>query len=68
MGLGDMMNKVRDMIGNRGGTDAVKEDAEEVKDVVTGEGSTTEKAKDTAEALKDPGAPGTPDTPGTPGA
>jgi hypothetical protein len=58
MDLGDIKNKVKDMIGNRGGTDALKEDAEEVKDVATGEGSVTDKAKDTAEALKDPGAPG----------
>jgi hypothetical protein len=54
--------KVKGMFDKRGGADAAKEDAMEVKDIAGNDESVTDKAKDTAEALKDPGAPG-PDTP-----
>jgi hypothetical protein len=37
---------------------APKEDAEEVKNIATGEGSLKTKAKAAGEAIKDPGAPG----------
>jgi hypothetical protein len=36
----------------------VKEDAEELKDVARGDGSTTDKAKEAAEALREPGSGG----------
>jgi hypothetical protein len=57
--LADQAKKV---INKRGGTDALKEDAEELKDIATGKGSLKDKAKDAGEAIKDPGAEG-PDKP-----
>jgi hypothetical protein len=53
--LADQAKKVVD---KRGGTDSVKEDAEELKDIAKGEGSLKDKAKAAGEAIKDPGAPG----------
>ena len=46
------------MVNKRGGTGALKEDAEELKDIATGKGSLKTKAKAAGEAIKDPGAPG----------
>jgi hypothetical protein len=45
-------------VDDRGGTDALKEDAQELAAAAKGRGSATDKAKAAAEALKDPGAPG----------
>jgi len=56
--IGDITNKAKELIEDRGGTDALKADAEELKDIAAGEGSLADKAKEAAEALKDPGAPG----------
>jgi hypothetical protein len=53
--LGD---KAKDLIEKRGGTDSLKEDAAELKDIATGKGSMSDKAKAAAEALKEPGAKG----------
>ncbi len=50
-------DKIKQEEQDRGGTDALKEDATEVKDDVTEEGSFGDKAKDVAEDVKDPGAP-----------
>ncbi|HYY21135.1 MAG TPA: hypothetical protein VE780_04590 [Thermoleophilaceae bacterium] len=52
------MSKAKDIFKKRGGAQAAKEDAAEVKDIAQGEGSAAEKARAVAEALKDPGAPG----------
>ena len=58
MGLGDMVEKAKSALGgNRSAGDA-KEDAMEVKDTATSDESTTEKAKEGYEEVKDPGAPG----------
>ena len=54
--------KAKQLIDRRGGTESVKADAEEIKDIVKGPGSVTDKAKRAGDALKDPGAKG-PDTP-----
>ena len=54
----------RTLIDKRGGTDALKADAEELKNIATGPGSASDKAKRAADALKDPGAKG-PDRPRT---
>lgn len=71
-----VFSKLKEMVSRRGGTEGLKEDAEEVRDIARGEGSLTDKAKEAAEALKDPGAPGQPgqgegtgqpDQPGEPG-
>jgi len=51
--LGD---KAKELVDKRGGTDALKEDAAELKEIATGKGSLSDKAKAAAEALKRPGA------------
>ena len=58
MGVEGFEDKVKQEVEDRGGTDALKEDATEVKDDVTEEGSLSDKAKDVLEDVKDPGAPG----------
>ena len=57
--LGD---KAKDQVEKRGGTDALKEDAAELKGIAKGKGSLKDKAKAAGKALKDPGAEGK-DTP-----
>ena len=57
MGLEDIFGKAKEVVEQRGGVDALKEDAIEVKDDVTQEGSMADKAKDVIEDVKDPGAP-----------
>jgi hypothetical protein len=56
--LSDLTDKARAMFQKRGGTEAAKADAQELKDIHESEGSMTDKAKKAAEALKDPGAKG----------
>ncbi|MSO42155.1 MAG: hypothetical protein EXQ70_09750 [Solirubrobacterales bacterium] len=51
--LTDQAKKVAD---KRGGTDSLKEDADEVKGIFKGKGSLTDKAKAAGKALKEPGA------------
>ena len=63
MDIGRLADEAKKLIDERGGMDALKEDALELKDIATGEGSLTDKAKAAAEALQDPGAEGD----GTPG-
>ena len=58
MGLSGLATKAKGIFTKRGGADAAKQDAEELKDVAQSEGSTTDKAKEAFEAVKDPGAPG----------
>jgi hypothetical protein len=53
-----LSDKAKELIDKRGGTDSVKEDAAELKDIATGKGSLSDKAKAAAEALKEPGAKG----------
>lgn len=57
MGIDDLVNKAKELVGDRD-MESLKEDAEEVKDIVTGDGSITDKAKAAFEAVKDPGKPG----------
>ena len=58
MDFNRLFRRTKKVIEERGGTDALKEDAQEVRDVAKGHGSIGDKAKAAAEALKDPGAPG----------
>jgi hypothetical protein len=51
-----IVDKAKELVGKRGGTESLKEDAAEVKDIATGEGSVTDKAKAAVEAVKEPGA------------
>jgi hypothetical protein len=65
-----LADRAKKIVDRRGGTDALKEDATELKDIATGEGSMKDKAKAAADAVKDPGAPGEEQKkqPGAPGA
>ena len=63
MRLNDLVNRAKQVVDKRGGTDALKEDAQELKDIASGKGSAQDKAKRAADALKDPGAPGEPNRP-----
>lgn len=58
MDLSKLTEQAKKLVDDRGGTDSVKEDADEVKDIVAGGGSLADKAKAAAEALKDPGKRG----------
>jgi hypothetical protein len=53
-----LTDQAKKLVNKRGGTDALKEDAEELKDIATGKGSVKDKAKAAGDAIKDPGAPG----------
>ena len=58
MDLSKITDEAKKLIDERGGMDALKEDAEELKDIATGGGSITDKAKAAVEAIKDPGHAG----------
>jgi hypothetical protein len=58
MDLGKLVDEAKDLVEERGGVDSLKADAEELKDIATGDGSVVDKAKEAAEAIKDPGAEG----------
>ncbi len=50
-----LADEAKTAIDKRGGTDSVKEDLGELEDIASGGGSLVDKAKEAAEALKDPG-------------
>jgi hypothetical protein len=58
MGLDDMVDKAKGMLGGERSGEDLKEDAEEVKETATSDESMTEKAKEGYEEIRDPGAPG----------
>jgi hypothetical protein len=58
MDISKLTDQAKKLIDDRGGVDALKEDAEELKDIATGDGSLTDKGKAAVDAIKDPGAPG----------
>jgi hypothetical protein len=58
MDLGKLADEAKKLVDDRGGMDSLKEDAEELKDIATGKGSLVDKAKEAAEAVKDPGGEG----------
>ena len=49
-------DKAKDQVEKRGGSDALKGDAAELKGIAKGKGSLKDKAKAAGKALKDPGA------------
>jgi hypothetical protein len=53
-----LLDSLKGLFQQRGGADAAKEDAQEVKDVAQSDASSTDKMKEGAEAVKDPGAKG----------
>lgn len=56
MNLKSLFNKGKKMVDDRGGVDSLKEDAEELAGIAKGKGSLTDKAKEAAEAVKEPGS------------
>jgi hypothetical protein len=58
MNLGRLTSRAKDIFARRGGTEAAKKDAQELKDIARSDASLGDKAKAGVEALKDPGAPG----------
>jgi hypothetical protein len=58
MNLSSLTDKAKGLIKQRGGTESLKQDAEELKDIASSKGSSSEKAKAAFEAVKDPGKPG----------
>jgi hypothetical protein len=67
MGLSDLLDRAKGIVQKRGGTEALKEDAQELKDIATSDASMSKKVKEGAEALKDPGAKGPAKDPGPKG-
>ena len=51
-----LSQQAKRLIDRRGGTDSLKEDAAELRDIARSEGSMSEKAKAAAGAVKEPGA------------
>lgn len=48
----------KQQIDRRGGSDALKQDAQQLRNIAKGPGSAGDKAKRAADALKEPGSPG----------
>jgi hypothetical protein len=53
-----LADRAKDVVDKRGGTEALKGDAEELRGIAKGEGSLKDKAKQATDAVKEPGAPG----------
>ena len=56
-------SKVKGVIDKRGGTESLKEDAAELKDIAGSKGSLGDKAKSAVDAIKEPGGGETTDAP-----
>ena len=56
-----MADKAKQVFQQRGGAEAAKGDAEELLDIAKGQGSLTDKAKEAAAAIREPGKPAQPD-------
>lgn len=54
--LSTLADKAKEAVEKRGGTDALKQDAEQLKSIAKGPGTLSEKAKAAAAALKEGGA------------
>ena len=52
-----VIDKAKELFTRRGGAEAAKQDAQEVKDIAQSDASMGDKAKEAFEAVKDPGAP-----------
>ncbi len=53
-----LTDQAKKVVDKRGGTESVKEDAQELKGIFSSKGSLSDKAKEAAKAIKDPGAAG----------
>jgi hypothetical protein len=58
MGLKSLFKRGKKTVDDRGGTESLKADAGELKDIAGSDGTVADKAQDAARAIKDPGAPG----------
>jgi hypothetical protein len=58
MDFGKLVDEAKDLVEERGGVDSLKADAEELKDIATGDGSVVDKAKAAVEAVEDAGKAG----------
>ena len=56
MDLKGLFNKGRKIVDERGGVESLKEDAQELTGIAKGKGSLTDKAKEAADAVKEPGS------------
>jgi hypothetical protein len=56
MNLKSLFNKGKKIVDERGGVDSLKADAQEVAKIAKGKGSISDKAKEAAAAIKEPGA------------
>jgi hypothetical protein len=65
MDFKSLQRRAKQLIDSRGGTDSLKADAEELKNIAKGPGSVTDKARRAGDALRDPGAKG-PETSASP--
>jgi hypothetical protein len=54
-----LTDRAKDLVEKRGGSDALKADAQELREIAKGKGSLKDKAKAAAAAVKDPGEKGT---------
>jgi hypothetical protein len=58
MDLSRLTSRAKDIFTRRGGSEAAKQDAQELKDIARSDASMGDKAKEAMDALKEPGAPG----------
>src|SRR5262245_42949003 len=58
-----LTDQAKKVVEKRGGTDSLKDDADELQDIAKSKGSLKDKAKAAGRALKDPGKPGKQDEP-----
>jgi hypothetical protein len=56
MRLADLAGRAKQLIDRRGGTESLKQDADELRAIAGSKGSFGDKAKQAAEAVKEPGA------------
>jgi hypothetical protein len=64
MDFSRLTSRAKEMFTKRGGSEAAKQDAQELKDIARSDASLSDKAKAGVEALKEPGAPGAEPSPG----
>ena len=63
MDLKKLGQQAKSLVDKRGGSESVKEDADELKDIAKSQGSLADKAKAAVEAIKEPGAADEPAAP-----
>ena len=51
-----LSQQAKEIIDKRGGPESLKEDAEELRDIAESRGTTAEKLKEAAHAIREPGA------------